>query len=494
MSLIFMEGFDYQTYDDITIKWAGARIVLGGQAFNPGRYGGQCFCAPNNNYQASYISRYVGQYVTGIVGFAYKCNAAPANGYTPPIFVFYDGVAGAAQISLGLTSGGNLQVYRGATIIGTSAAPIAFNTWMYIEIKTTIDPTGGSVEVRVNEATVLSLVALNTRSTANSYFTTFQLGTATNSSNSSVNPIVQYDDFYFCDTAGTDNNNYLGDVRVETLRPSTVGARNDFTPNVTLGAHRYWRLYIYESNSPAGFQTNIYEWQLRETPSGPNVLGGGTLSASSFYQNNSSFAPAFAIDGNLNNNWSSNTGTNCWLAYDFGAGNAKDIREYAIYHQYNGSQYMPYRHALQYSDDGVLWYTAIVGSLTPVWNATEWKVFTASTLTKVNMVDDSPIDVFDANVANTVGAKQTYGFTDLSTLSSTVMGVQVVNLVAKDDAGTRTAANIVRSGTTEILGSPVPVASSSMNVLSVHERDPATNAAWSATAVNAAEFGVAIVT
>jgi hypothetical protein len=41
---------------------------------------------------------------------------------------------------------------------------------------------------------------------------------------------VWYDDFYICDATGTVNNGYLGDVRVDAIYPSGVGASAQFTP------------------------------------------------------------------------------------------------------------------------------------------------------------------------------------------------------------------------------------------------------------------------
>jgi len=41
---------------------------------------------------------------------------------------------------------------------------------------------------------------------------------------------VDVDDIYICDGAGTTNNDYLGEIHVRALKPSSDGMTNDFTP------------------------------------------------------------------------------------------------------------------------------------------------------------------------------------------------------------------------------------------------------------------------
>jgi hypothetical protein len=43
---------------------------------------------------------------------------------------------------------------------------------------------------------------------------------------------LRFDDVYFCYTSGSRNNDFLGDVRVVTLRPNADMTQADFTPSV----------------------------------------------------------------------------------------------------------------------------------------------------------------------------------------------------------------------------------------------------------------------
>jgi hypothetical protein len=47
----------------------------------------------------------------------------------------------------------------------------------------------------------------------------------------SGNHDLYVDDVYVCDTSGAQNNDFLGDVRVETLRPDADTAQADWTPS-----------------------------------------------------------------------------------------------------------------------------------------------------------------------------------------------------------------------------------------------------------------------
>lgn len=111
--------------------------------------------------------------------------------------------------------------------------------------------------------------------------------------------------------------------------------------------HRYWRMFF-----PTAANTGANAVEMRETIGGPNVAVGGTPSASSQY--NSSFSAAAAFDGNASTFWNNagNAGNN-WLAYDFGAGNAKAISE--IVYQYNDAGHAPPAVQIQFSDDGATW-------------------------------------------------------------------------------------------------------------------------------------------
>ena len=128
-----------------------------------------------------------------------------------------------------------------------------------------------------------------------------------------------------------------------------------------MAAHRYWRLYISETNG--GTSAVISELAMAETAGGANVCTGGTASASSV--NASQFA-SLAFDGVVTpaSSWqsafglygSSGTGNTAWIQYDFNT-NPRDIVEIKITFATGISNLnlAPKAFSLYYSDDNITW-------------------------------------------------------------------------------------------------------------------------------------------
>ncbi|NCC03457.1 MAG: hypothetical protein EOM37_05340 [Proteobacteria bacterium] len=173
---------------------------------------------------SGYLTKTLDEQATWIVGAAFKMAAMPSG--NAAIFQFRDNT-GNAQASLCVTSGGSLSLLRGTTsgtVLATSAGALVAGAWNFIEGRLTIADSGGLFEVRVN-GEVWATYTGDTK-----YSST--LATANSIRISGFPSAVQvwYDDLYICDGTGAVNNGYLGDVRVDTLFPSGVGASAQFTP------------------------------------------------------------------------------------------------------------------------------------------------------------------------------------------------------------------------------------------------------------------------
>ena len=109
--------------------------------------------------------------------------------------------------------------------------------YTYIEWKVLIADTGGTVELRFDGQTVLSLTGLDTQDNAPSTWNIFVLGQVNNPSNTNAaTRTLDYDDVYVCDGSGPAPwNNFLGDCRVDArfpTGPSANGAPNTgWTPS-----------------------------------------------------------------------------------------------------------------------------------------------------------------------------------------------------------------------------------------------------------------------
>lgn len=144
-----------------------------------------------------------------------------------------------------------------------------------------------------------------------------------------------------------------------------------------MAAHRYWRVL---GHGGIGSFTGLAEIQMRETLGGPTVTTGGTASATLPIQSGSAAA---VFDGNLTTQvqWSGNAQK--WVAYDFGAGNEKDIIEFAIAPNKDVANRTWTRFTLQYSDNGTDWTDSWRVSYTP------WVIGTLVVFSKPSVVTSS---------------------------------------------------------------------------------------------------------
>jgi hypothetical protein len=164
-------------------EWTGAAItsVAGGRTGNAGNLSG----SSNGTYAITAPNQ--GSYAT--VGFAFKTSNIVT--IVRPLFSFRDGSAND-QITLRTETTGALTILSGtAVVLGTSAAGlIAAATWNYVEVQTFIHATLGSVVVRVNGTSVITLTGVNTQSVAaNTVAQLFLRGPGTGQS-------TQFDDLY----------------------------------------------------------------------------------------------------------------------------------------------------------------------------------------------------------------------------------------------------------------------------------------------------------
>jgi len=119
------------------------------------------------------------------------------------------------------TSGSEITVANQATstTLGTtSGAGLAVGNWYYVEVKV-VDAESGSVEVRINGATVLTVSGVDTRATTAGY-DNIKLGARR----------TYVDDWYVLNGAGTCND-FLGDVQVRAIWPASDGDATDWTPS-----------------------------------------------------------------------------------------------------------------------------------------------------------------------------------------------------------------------------------------------------------------------
>ncbi len=222
MTLLFADSFDHYVTADITKKWKSASAANATINSSAGRRSGGCLVAQNTLYTAMLVP--LSSIATVITGFALNVGVST----TGQVLLITDSTT--VQCSLRWNTDGSLSFYRGnaSTLLGSSAAGIVpLSTWTYVEVKVNIHNTTGTVEVRVNGSAspVINLTGQNTRSTSNNFATGISYTTVSGLNSTS------FDDLVVLDTAGSTNNNFLGDIRIDALYPNGDGNYSQFTPS-----------------------------------------------------------------------------------------------------------------------------------------------------------------------------------------------------------------------------------------------------------------------
>lgn len=231
MALIDMESFafstswqDFLTYNRFTGTTNGTSIVtVGGPLGDPYL----STAAATSISQNRLLSASFGTFFFGA-----RVQAATV-GTVQTGITFSDATAGANfNVSLNSSSGA-LVVARGGfggTTIGTSpVGSFPLNSFFYLEIGTTISTTVGTVTLRVNGATVLTLTGVNNQNTAVASINQVRF-------NGNSGNVLNATHYYFCDSTGSSpTNTFLGDIRVIGIFPAS-NAAVQFTPN-GLGAN-----------------------------------------------------------------------------------------------------------------------------------------------------------------------------------------------------------------------------------------------------------------
>jgi hypothetical protein len=227
MSIRYIDGFeDYATADLTNGNWtikAGTVVISAGN----GRNGSSLRCGAANG---SNISKVLDSQATWIIGFAFRTTTLG----TTPILRLND--SGVDQVDLVVNTDGTLSVTRAGTAVtgGQSVSSLSINTWYYIEFKVTIaDSIGaGTCKVRVNGVDWITVATgQDLKNTANATANMITLGII---GAPSSNPFLDFDDLYICDgVAGavSGDNDFLGDLRVDSLLPTGAGTTTQWTPD-----------------------------------------------------------------------------------------------------------------------------------------------------------------------------------------------------------------------------------------------------------------------
>jgi hypothetical protein len=110
-------------------------------------------------------------------------------------------------------------------LLSTSLVSAPVRGWHYVELQVVQGASNGTLDVRINGVLAITLSAQDTIQGGGQLLTAF-VGAIPGK----PCPVtVDVDDLYLSDTSGAINNTFLGDVRVDALKPQGNGGLNQWT-------------------------------------------------------------------------------------------------------------------------------------------------------------------------------------------------------------------------------------------------------------------------
>ncbi len=216
MALILMDGFDHYGSAQAAEKfWSGTPFGM-----VPGRgFGGQAINVVINN---QIFKTLPSSYSTLFAGFAIKLNDT----FGGQFMRFQH--SGTIVAAVGIDGLGHLTLTDGAAnLIASGTTVVPTQTWFYVELEVIVGTSGhGTVHLNGGAEIASTLGNFGTQNIDQISFLNQALGGDTS-----------VDDVYVADTTGgSPTNDFIGDVRVETLYPVADGSYTDWTPKIA-GPH-----------------------------------------------------------------------------------------------------------------------------------------------------------------------------------------------------------------------------------------------------------------
>ena len=263
MALLWMDGFEglgtTGTVQGIAYRYPGASTS--NLNVGPGRLTGYGLDAVSTN-PTGYTPALT-QDPTLIVGCAFL--SKNTTDYSQ--LMLYDNATSGINITITASVPSTIITKRGSTVLDTTtlATTLMTYTWYYFELKVFCHNTSGTVEVRIDGETVVSLIGIDTRSGVDDFY-------------NRVRWVLQngyMDDYYICDGTGDTFNDFVGTCKILAVFPNADTATEEWTPS-TAGTH-YIRI---DENPPS---TTDYVGTATQNAidlySYPSLIGNSTILA-----------------------------------------------------------------------------------------------------------------------------------------------------------------------------------------------------------------------
>ncbi len=153
-------------------------------------------------------------------------------------------VSNVSQAHIGMGTDGSLVAYLGSTTLGRSDPVFSAGGYHHFECKTKVANSGGFIEARINEVTVLNLTGIDTQATANAHAAQVEMGLLGSVLSGSVGfNFLEVDDMFAWDTDDSDPENtvvdFVGDKGCYYLQTNQDTGEIDWT---IVGAATAWEV------------------------------------------------------------------------------------------------------------------------------------------------------------------------------------------------------------------------------------------------------------
>lgn len=489
VALKFFDGFDnYSSIGDFTNRGGGNFVIFSGgfSTMRPGRnnYGG--------GIQGGFLAHFQSPMTTIYAGVAWATGTGAGLGISPAM-------QGTSQelIHANLqfnTNRDRLELYDG---LGNLVAATSDNYWNphsygFFELGVFIDPTNGWIEGRINGTSALRVTGIRTQSNGAGSLNSAQYLRLDST-------LAPFDDFYLCDDAVGPGSfpcdSFLGDLRTYTLyaigtdqaqwTPGTLPMGNQGQDGVlAIAANTVVTTQALTPAETGNLSKITVDFQPGFTGNARGGLyqvtsaGHGTLLATT----NAVTNPAGGfVDFTFASPPGVTAGTSYYLAVQ------TDTAYQALFTQGGGTNYAQssaYSGGLPASLSASSTGTQpITGAATILPAFQNWQ-----------QVDERQMDGdLTMNFSATPGQEDRFNFMALQSTLDFMVGVQPVGAYRKDDAGPRVIKNVLKSASTEVLGSTFSVPDSYQFRGDIFPVDPNTGASWTIAAINALKAGYNLV-
>jgi len=242
MTCITVEGFDHMSSPALMAAklwdWVPDPINFWRMDFPSGRVTGRCMRIGDNIGQYGSMTMQMAKvlstnYTQFVCGFALRIDRAPHLGGTPPIVWRFSNPSNGSVLDIRVTSDERLALYTGGggLIAQTAVGVFTYNAWHFVEVKAVINGASSTVAAQVDGGLVITSTPTNLGTTGVHFIGPFSVWNGSDTWEPTLGNYLSFDDMYFFDTSAAPNNDFVGDVRVETIYPNAAGTHNDWTPD-----------------------------------------------------------------------------------------------------------------------------------------------------------------------------------------------------------------------------------------------------------------------